>query len=243
MMMTTKWSLRSHCWTLVTLTLHRHKRDLWHFICHTQRAATLSGTFYFFCFIDHREIQVLHSWEDLERYLFRTRRKWLLYLETSLTKIYSSPISLYLILVNIPFRVSCWAVLRTWVPRSCFSLWAGGLISSRGSEIPTSWHDNVRTLWELRAHCLTVLVFFANIYKDLFSHLSLRDGAVRGQNVCVMPRNSREINGGILRPLRRFNNEKFRFVIGQWVLSLESKHGNKQRMDERHGRSFKNLIN
>lgn len=74
-------TLRSHC-RVATLTTDNTQtletREITvtpvTFICHTHRA-TLSRTFYFFCFIDHREIQVLHSWEDLERYLFRTRRK------------------------------------------------------------------------------------------------------------------------------------------------------------------------
>lgn len=64
-------------------------------------------------------------------------------------------------------------------------------------------------------HIVSLCSSFSRIFIRTFSHLSLRDGSVRGQNVCVMPRNSREINGGILRPLWRFNNEEFRFVIGQ----------------------------
>ena len=85
----------------------------------------------------------------------------------------------YLILVNIPFRVSCCVKdMITWVLYAPVSLTARGLISSRG---PGVWFPRLDTIMPghsgnyLRALSLSVLVFFANIYQDIPASIPSQD--------------------------------------------------------------------
>ena len=169
-------------------------------------------------------------------------------------KIYSLPISLslcpYLILVNIPFRVSCCVKdMITWMLCAPVSLkTAQGLISSRGPGVSFPRLDTIMPGHSgnyLRALSLSVLVFFANIHQDIPASIPSQDLWLLWEDkMCV---SCRIIAGRLMGAYCDLSGDLIMrasagWLCGEWVLSLESKHGNKQRMDEWHGRSFRNLI-
>ena len=192
MMITQDWGVTGE-WSHWPLTIHRLRRQersqslLWHLsVTHTEQLSPELFTSFVLLIIVRfkfftlgkilRDIFLGHVESDCFIWKQASQKCILPSLSLSL----SDPRE-----YSIPCLVlGCVKALITWVPCSCFSLWAGGPISSRGSVIPTSWHDNVRILWEQTQGIVSLCSSFSRIFIRIYSRISSRRGCERTKCVC-----------------------------------------------------------
>lgn len=245
MMMTTEWSLRSH-WSVVTLTIHRHKRDLSHScdilsVTHSEQLSLeLFTSFVLLIIVRFKFFTLGKILRDI--FLGHVESDCFIWTQASQNSV-PFPLSAYIWSSSCIFRVSCWAKDS---PCSCFSLSPGPLISSRGTGVWFSKFSRFDTIMPRHSgnsgHCL-LCSSFSRIFWSWYSPASW-DGDLWEDKMCV---SCRVTAGRLMRACCDLSGALIMRTSDWWLCEkesypyLSSKHGNKQNMEDA-GRSFKNLI-